>query len=585
MERLTRLSATDYKKITALILMVLIILGLMGKVFLILQSPINQDEFFYLSRVHDYMNTRLTDPFQNFHVYFFQWVNAVSTNEVSQIKACRMVMFLFFSGTCLFIYLIGKKFADTPGALFSVLCYLCFIFTMVNGAGFRSDTISTFLFLFSLYLFLVRGSSFFFQAISGLTMAVSVLITIKSAIYLIVFALLFAAKLIFTRQYKKTLSLGSVFLIAFLLGSVLFYKVHLLSISPPQAAVSVVPATASQIKTFSHTAGNAYSAFVSFENFFPRLGVFKLSLHLDWLIWLCLFMGVLINIYAFFKKPCSFENIALFVLLVPLLSVLFYRNAFPYYYLFITPTATIFCGFAIWKVTERTNNAFSMIFITIISGLIFYNSFIISHGVFAQNIVKSQEQTIDAIHQMFPEPVPYIDSCSMVASFPKAGFFMSSAGMRGYLKRENPVMLQLLEEKQPLFLLADAPHLNLNSETPPLSDTGLTLLQEDWNALRSNYIHHWGGIWVIGKLFKFSLNPEEQTFKILVPGLYSISSTKGVLINDHRVHHNDTIYLNKGCHTIKALGPDTSVTLKIGINLFKPEKKPIHEKLFSGSFM
>ena len=563
----------------------MIVLGLLGKFFLINHTPVNQDEFFYLSRVHDYINNRFTDPFQNFHVYFFQWVNAVSTNEISQIKACRMVMFIFFSGTCFFIYLIGKKFSDTTGALFSVLCYISFIYTTINGAGFRSDTIATFLFLCSLYLFFMKFHSVFFQIISGLTMAVAVLITIKSAIYLMVFILLFTAKLIILRQFRKTLLFGIIFFLTFLTGSILFYKFHILSISSVQLSAPVISA-ATQVKTFTLKAGSSYSTFVSFENFFPRFGVFKLSLHIDWLIWLCLFIGIIINAYEFFKNRYSFENTALFILLVPLLSVLFYRNAFPYFYLFITPTATLFCGYAIWMAAkEKINKTFYIIFITMISGLIFFNSFNITHKIFVQSNNKIQNQTLHIIHNMFPKPVPYIDGCSMVSSFPKIGFFMSSAGMRGYLKRNKPIMEYLLKTKKPLFLLADVPHLDLASDTPPRSATGLALLETDWLTLKSNFIHHWGAIWVIGKQIEFTHNFEEQTFRILVPGLYSIITNGSAVINNHLVYDKDTIYLDEGVHTIKANEKNNAVTLKKGVNLFKPAQQPLQKNLFSGSFM
>jgi hypothetical protein len=558
---------------------------MMGKLFLLHSTSINQDEFYYLSRVHDDMNNRLTDPFQNFHVHFFQWVNAVGQNEVTQIKACRMVMFLFFSGTCLFIYLIGKRFTDRQSALFSVLCYLCFMFTLVNGAGFRSDTLATFFFLFSLYLFFIKDSSVLAQAISGLAMAVAILFTIKSAIYMVVFLLLFFAKLILSRQYKQTLSCGSIFFMAFFVGVILFYQLHVQSTLPPTGPETVM-STAEQVKTLGHKAENSYSTFISIKNIFPQFGIFKLSLQLDWRIWLFLFAGFFINLYEIFKNPVAFKTIALLVLFVPMLSLLFYKNAFPYFYVFMIPTAIILCGVAIRKVSENTPAFFFMMFVTLAGSLIFVNIFYISYWSYAHVGTRNfQEQTLDVIHQVFPYPVPYIDGCAMVASFPNAGFFMSSAGMKGYLKRNTPVMKTLLEKRHPLFLLANVPHLNLNSETPPVSATGLALLQEDWDTLRSNYTHHWGNIWIIGKQFQFTRKSEEQTFDILIPGQYSISSTEGIYIDGRLVHHNDSIYLSNGSYTIKADKPNDLVKLKIGAHPFKPDKEPENEKLFLGSFM
>lgn len=563
-------------------------MGLIGKFILILQTPVNQDEFYYLSRVHDYMNTRLTDPFQNFHVYFFQWVNAVNINEVFQIKACRMVMFLFFSGTCFFIYLIGKEFSDTTGALFSALCYLCFIYTTVNGAGFRSDTIPIFLFLFSLYNVLKKEYSFFFQALSGVAMAVAVLITIKSAIYLIVFALLIAIRLFFYKSAKKNFLPGSIFPLAFVIGFIILYKLHASALMPmPTDSLTTsaaIPTTANQIKTFTHTAGSAYSIFVLFDKIFPQFEFFKLSLHLDWMIWLCLFIGVIINTCEFFKKRYSFKNTTLLILLIPLLTPLFYRNTFGYFYLFITPTATLFCGYAIWKATGQIRSKiFYILFITMTSGLIFFNSFNLTKGVFAQSNDKIQIQTLQVIHNMFPKPVPYIDGCSMVSSFPKAGIFMSSAGMEGYLKRNKPVMLRLIEKKRPLFLLANVPHLNLNSDTPPLSDTGLALLEPDWLTLKSNFVHHWGNLWIIGKHIKFVENPSPQKQTIIIPGFYT--PNEPVLIDNQIVHAEENIYLTAGVHLFNHPNQVTNVILKWGNKLYTPKEQPMGKALFLGPFM
>ena len=64
-------------------------------------------------------------------------------------------------------------------------------------------------------------------------------------------------------------------------------------------------------------------------------------------------------------------------------------------------------------------------------------------GHYAANLANQQRQqkeTLDLVHRLFPEAVPYIDRCSMVSTFPKVGFFMSSLGMRFYHERGEPIM-------------------------------------------------------------------------------------------------------------------------------------------------
>ena len=52
---------------------------------------------------------------------------------------------------------------------------------------------------------------------------------------------------------------------------------------------------------------------IQFNKFFPQFKFFKLTLALDWLIWLCFFSGLFLNIYLFFKNRYSFKNAALFI--------------------------------------------------------------------------------------------------------------------------------------------------------------------------------------------------------------------------------------------------------------------------------
>jgi len=302
------------------------------------------------------------------------------------------------------------------------------------------------------------------------------------------------------------------------------------------------------------------------------------------LIWLCFFSGLFINIYLFFKNRYSFKNTALFILLIPLFSVFFYRNAFPYYYVFITPTATLLCGYAIHQATKKiVTGTIYITCIVIISGIIFFNSVNTTLNIFVPGNPKIQTQTLHVIHSMFPKPVSYIDGCSMVSSFPKAGFFMSSAGMSGYLKNNKPVMLELLKKKQPMFLLANVPHLDLSIYRPPMSDTGLALLETDWLTLKSNFVHHWGYIWVIGKQIKFTQKYSSQESTIIIPGFYT--SNELVLIDNHLVHPGKSIYLTAGVHSFNNPNQVAKVTLKWGNKLYTPEEAFVGNTLFLGKFL
>jgi hypothetical protein len=568
-------SKIDYNRLSIFFMSLLIFAALLLKFHLLFQISINQDEFHYLSMVYKHMHGNLTQTLQSFHVHFFSWLTILGPNEVIQVIGARIVMYLFFLGTCIYIFLIGRYYLDATSGLFSVLCYISFVFTVVNGAGFRHDTIATFFFIFALYHFLVKKESIIFNIAAGLAMAIAFTVTIKSAIHITVFCALVPIRLFFLRDFHKAIVPTSGFLLAFIFGSLISYKLHMATI--PGARMAIMGPTIS----------STYSKFVLLDQFFPQFRVFKLTLEYDLLIWIFLAAGIIFNTIDNVKRKNYPINIYLFAFLIPLFSILFYRNAFPYFYVFIMPTVTIFCGYLLWRLTgiiKIKSRIICFALVVIVGGVVFKN-FIIYYSVFYAKQTRVQHETLDVIHKMFPDPVPYIDGCSMVSSYPKVGFFMSSAGMERYLQAGKPIMKKLLNTKKPLFLLANVPHLNLNSDGPEASDTNLVFMAEDWQALKAYFIHHWGPIWVAGRQFEFKRDYESYKFNITVPGVYTVDGNENVLLDGKLIHAGDTIELEAGTYTIRNQGIPGLTKLLWGDHLYRPSEKPASNRIFIGPFM
>ena len=51
---------------------------------------------------------------------------------------------------------------------------------------------------------------------------------------------------------------------------------------------------------------------------------------------------------------------------------------------------------------------------------------------------SEQRATLAAVHEIFPEPVAYIDRCSMISRYNKVGFFMASWQIAEYLEKTYP---------------------------------------------------------------------------------------------------------------------------------------------------
>lgn len=568
-------SKLDYKKLTIFFLSLLTFAALLLKFHLLFKISINQDEFHYLSLVYEYLHGSLTQSLNSFHVHLFTWLSVFGLNEVDQVIGARIVMYLLFLCTCRYIFLIGRYYFDTASALFSILCYISFASTIVNGANFRHDTFSIFLFTLAVYHFLVKKESYISNFLAGLAMAFAFMFTIKSAIHMTVFGGLVFIRFFLSSNFHKTIIPISIFLLAFLIGYIIIYEFHISTIANLANA------------NYIQTTYKAFSTFVLFDRFFPQFKLFKFLLGENIIIWAFLTFGFIFSAYDTLKRKNYPTSIYLLPLIFPLFSLLIYRNAFSYFYVFITAAATIFCGYMFWKLTEIIkikSKIICFMLIVIIGGVIF-KDFISHYSAFCQNQTEAQHQTLDVIHTMFQDPVPYIDGCSMVSSFPNVGFFMSSAGMEPYLRGGKPIIEKLLDKKMPLFLLANVPHLNLHFDDPAKSYTNLAFREEDWHTLKSYFIHHWGVIWVVGKQFEFGSEFENYKFKITVPGVYTLEGDEKVLIDDRMINAGDTVNLETGNHSIRNQGTPCLINLRWGDHLYRPAEKPISTPIFIGPFL
>jgi hypothetical protein len=544
---------------------------------LLFQMSINQDEFGYLSKIYSYCRGTLTDQFQTFHVHFFKWISHFSKNEVTQIIIARSVMFQFFLGTCLFTYLIARKFINRSGALFAVICFLSFSFVIVNGSSFRSDTVSAFFSLFSIYCIISKPQSKISLIIAGIAMALSLMLTIKAAFQLLTIGVIFMCMIVIARKRWEVVKQIVHFVIALVSGYFLFYQFHTSTL------------TLASVHAPKKFLGHTSSKVIILDKLFPGWTFLELSIKQNFIIWTLLIAGAIIVIRAtvFSKKEKFNKKLMLLAFSVPIFSLIFYRNAFPYFYTFILTPGIIFCGIVFHEIIEsfrKTRSILTHILTILIILAVSLNS-LFYYSLFSPNRNFQQKELLEQIHKIFPETVPYIDGCSMVASFPKAGFFMSSWGMENYLKANKPIIKNILIKNHPLFLLANVPHLNLSlPRKKAVSATNYALFEEDWGVLKSNFLHHWGPIYVAGKQFEFNSVSASQNFEILIPGEYTLEGNIDVSVDGILYRTGDIIDFIKGNHTIIARSNSGKTALRWGKHLYVPKIEPPLGPIFYGSF-
>ncbi|MBL4913822.1 glycosyltransferase family 39 protein [Shewanella schlegeliana] len=550
------------------VLSLLLAFAVVARIHVALFYEVNWDEFYYLSFVYQYESGALSTQLQTFHVHFFNWLKWVSSNEVIQIKAARLVLVLFQILTGYFIYRIARRFVSTPAALFSVLCYFAFSFNIRMGASFRADPLTTFFLMSSLTLILSQRLQFRHLLIAGLCIAVSILITIKSLLYLPTFGLIALALYLEAPIKSRFLYKPIIVLSCALLSFYALYLLHGTFLLLPNSEVAAEIVSVSFDKT------------IKTSTFLPGFIYLKYSFFYDFLFWLTLIYGVKVAYFARLphRQLSQSDRLILLSFCLPLCTIFFYRNAFPYFYSFMLAPVTVLCGVA-WdgfRLNPRNNRETSVITSCL---LLFIAVSITYHGFFIpmKKTLQTQQNFVELIHRLFPSPTSYIDCCSMIASYPKQGFFMSSWGMEAYLEAKQPVLKSVIAVKEPAFVIANNRFLNHSSASETFSKQ---LHPADLAALKQNYIPHWGALYVAGK--QLQLRARNTHFSINIPGEYTLEATHPIIVNEQNLSPGETLFLVKGNHIAKPTKLNQEVSFRWGNHLYRPPLQSHFQPIFTG---
>jgi hypothetical protein len=540
------------------------------KLQLIFLQNVNWDEFLFLSMVHSALRGDLAIALQTVHAHAFYWLPQVSGNEVDQIVAARLVMFVFQVGTCGLIYLVGRTLFGPAAAVVGALAYLTLSYTVEHGTSFRADPIAAFFVMAALSLIVRNRRTMTGIVVAGVLTAVAGLITIKSIFYVPTLALA-ALCLTQERQFKRRVVELFVLGLAALAAFGVLYFAHSASLDGAKSNQAVNLVSASSAKM------------IQLDNLFPRSPYLITSLLRDPANWLLLLGGFAVAVMGAASRGRWLRGVGLIGLALPLLTFVFYRNAFPYFYVFILAAPAVLASGLIAALARRHMQAgrfpwvVAMVMVALAAAPI--GRYVRNH----QDRTAAQHQHIDVVHRMFPTPVAYIDRSSMVGSFRKVGFFMSSWGMESYLARGRPIMHGLLTTHHPVFLLANVDGLRLDLTREEIAKVNrFTLLPEDHSVLRDNFIHHWGAIWVAGKTLTASVPGREFGFEILIPGTYTVEAAVPVVFDGVERQPGSTVVLTAGRHSLVSRAVPANIVLRWGADLYRPAKAPISTRLFQG---
>lgn len=536
-----------------------IALSFLLQLFIAFHRQINWDEFWFLTRIYRYRHGVMKAELQTAYVHAFTWLAYVSDNVIGRIVTARVLMLGFEAGTLWLIYVCARRFVSREAALLGLFTYVSLNYVLIHGASFRADPIVTFFLMASVAIFLAPEFTFTSAIAGALALAIAGLITIKAAFYLPPIGAILLWRYVESparRAYAVKLSVGVA------VSAIFFAAIYALH------RASFAHAHANLAATASGTAGTAFASGV-FVRTWPYMSQAILG---NPVTFAAIGLGLKQCIGDAMNAKFRAQSLLLLGFAFPFATLFFYRNSFPYYYPFALAPAAIIAALAFERMPrlwERAGWAVicALFLVLQIPGAI-------------QPGQEAQRATLAAITRMFPKPVPYMDRCGMVSNYPRSRLFMSTWGMENYRRQRNMVLYnQVTSARPPIFVIANTPILQ-EAFAPGTQNLApqYKLFPQDVGALRQNYIHQWGAIWVAGK--DLGMVNSAYALTIEIPGRYTIESTAPVLIDHIRRAPSSVVAFARGRHEIESTTPQ-HVTLRYGDHLYRPSSPPPGE-IFDG---
>ncbi|MEW9920641.1 hypothetical protein AB2B41_13575 [Marimonas sp. MJW-29] len=507
---------------------------------------VNWDEFYFLSHIHAHLGGYLDRPLQTAFVHAFSWLARVPGHEVDQIASARLVMMCFFAATCLSIHRISAALADEASADIAVLAFLTSGFAIAHGGSFRADPMAASLLMGAVALIMTTRMGLWSVLGVGVLSALALLVTVKSALYLPVFL---AAILWRWDDRSVVLRIVGAGALALLIAGALFH-IHAASLTIQ--------------KTASGDLGEAARITLGGSGLLPRIDELAL--------WAMLSAGPFLLALAGLRFAPNRKMQAVLILFSgPLLSVILYRNAFPYFFPFAVPPLMIAVALGARALQGKMIWKLALVLMLASGGM---------QALRALNEDNAaQRATIAEVHRLFPAPTAYIDQNGMMSSFPRHGFFMSTWGIATYRAAGRPVMADLIAREKPPLLLANRAELRAALRPEKADPTLIGLLPEDAEVLRSTYVHHAGAIWLAGQ--EAQLGMGRAVLRMPFAGRYRLEATGPVVVNGVRLRSGDVAELPETPLRITA-APGTHVRL-IWYTGAGPARSPLPETdLYAG---
>lgn len=510
----------------------LLLLLATARLDLALRFEANWDEFLNLAMVHSYARGELQEVLQTAFVHMFFWVPFVSVNEVDQVIAGRLLVLLFAAITSLAIYGIARRFMDVSAALVCVLAFNGFSFVMRNGNSVRTDPLATCCLMVAIWLALARNFAPRHALALGVLVGLAGALTIKSVFYLPTIGAILLLRVWYSPDRKRGIGLIALSGLAALASFVVVVGLH----------GSTFPAVASASAFVARTSGATLLS-GDYSIVLDSLGP---ALRRNLAFWVVLITGLVCAAGMLRDPHHRRDGLTLLSLALLLATPLIYRDVYPYYYPYMLAPASVLVGFGFARLSGLRRG-----FYTYAAMALLFASAALTYLQSRQQDNRGQHRMLALVHQLFPEPVAYIDHTAMVSSYPKQGFFMSRWGVSDYRRANTPIMGNIIDLQEPRFLLVTRDLLDVEMLDPRESGhRSYGLLAEDVRTLQANYLRYWGQLYLPGLRFH-----GEAARRVQIPGRYRLVSTTPATVDGRTIMPGAAVELTKGEHRLTSIAP------------------------------
>jgi len=494
---------------------------LSAQLYLVFFKSFNWDEFLHYNFVYQLNAGTLNLPFQVLHLRTLWWVPQMSEDIVGQMLAARVFIWVIHLLTLLMIYGLARNFTNVANSLFAAFAYLTAGYVFTQAFSIRSDPFVTATLMGALFLMASGKLSLLKALVIGALIGLAGLMTLKAVLYAPCFAGLAWLRLQETQRKAEFLGKLTVILIA---AMAIFGALYLYYGSANVAEVGRPAERTSELSFYLRwfTIGGPHASYIGGAAIF------------------CLPFLVCLVVAPFAWKRAGLKpdsKLALLGFVAPLASLLFYKNTFPYFFVFILAPAAVAIAPALGLARDRYGNAFLSLALSLIP---------LALAVLEpRDVLVRQRALIDYVHREFPEKPGYLDYSYMIVDYPRILPFLTSGnGARLYIEQGDAIVGREIDRGNVPFIIANKEEVLAALEDRPVPGIFLPV---DLAAMRGNYVRQWDVLWREGRFIPAGTGTFE--FQLRRGGNFVLDGND-LVIDGQALSHGTSITLSKGHHVV-----------------------------------